>query len=79
MVPFRVLTSTAMEKIGTNWYHGADRARPVRKVPICWASRGVSDGTRTRDRLDHNQELYLLSYAHHAAALVGRRSESSSA
>jgi hypothetical protein len=31
----------------------------------------VSDGTRTRDRLDHNQELYLLSYAHHAAALLG--------
>jgi hypothetical protein len=28
-----------------------------------FASR-VSDGTRTRDRLDHNQELYLLSYAH---------------
>jgi hypothetical protein len=27
----------------------------------------VSDGTRTRDRLDHNQELYLLSYAHHGA------------
>ena len=25
----------------------------------------VSDGTRTRDRLDHNQELYRLSYAHH--------------
>jgi hypothetical protein len=24
----------------------------------------VSDGTRTRDRLDHNQELYQLSYAH---------------
>ena len=37
-------------------------------------SRGsgrVSDGTRTRDRLDHNQELYLLSYAHHVAALPG--------
>jgi hypothetical protein len=31
----------------------------------------VSDGTRTRDRLDHNQELYLLSYAHHAFALSG--------
>jgi hypothetical protein len=29
-------------------------------------SRRVSDGTRTRDRLDHNQELYQLSYAHHA-------------
>ena len=28
----------------------------------------MSDGTRTRDRLDHNQELYQLSYAHQAAA-----------
>jgi hypothetical protein len=27
---------------------------------------GVSDGTRTRDILDHNQVLYLLSYTHHA-------------
>ena len=26
----------------------------------------VSDGTRTRDHLDHNQELYQLSYAHRA-------------
>ncbi len=26
----------------------------------------MSDGTRTRDRLDHNQELYQLSYAHRA-------------
>jgi hypothetical protein len=26
--------------------------------------RGVSDGTRTRGHLDHNQELYQLSYAH---------------
>ena len=25
---------------------------------------GVSEGTRTPDRLDHNQELYQLSYAH---------------
>ncbi len=29
-------------------------------------SRGVSEGTRTPDRLDHNQELYQLSYAHQA-------------
>ena len=29
----------------------------------------VSDGARTRDRLDHNQELYQLSYAHHAICL----------
>ena len=27
----------------------------------------VSDGTRTHDRLDHNQELYQLSYAHRGA------------
>jgi hypothetical protein len=30
----------------------------------------VSDGTRTRDRLDHNQELYQLSYAHHGVLRV---------
>jgi hypothetical protein len=36
-----------------------------------FAAGRVSDGTRTRDRLDHNQELYLLSYAHHADALSG--------
>ncbi len=29
-----------------------------------FAALRVSDGTRTRDRLDHNQELYRLSYAH---------------
>src|SRR4051812_22663568 len=28
--------------------------------------RGVSDGARTRDILDHNQVLYQLSYTHHA-------------
>ena len=36
----------------------------------------MSDGTRTRDRLDHNQELYQLSYAHQVgsnlAVVVGR-------
>jgi hypothetical protein len=37
----------------------------------------VSDGTRTRDRLDHNQELYQLSYAHHVAARLGDGSQSS--
>ena len=30
----------------------------------------VSDGTRTRDRLDHNQELYQLSYAHQGVLRV---------
>jgi hypothetical protein len=28
----------------------------------------VSEGTRTPDRLDHNQELYQLSYAHRVGA-----------
>ncbi len=28
---------------------------------------GVSNGTRTRDILDHNQVLYQLSYTHHVA------------
>ena len=33
----------------------------------------VSDGTRTRDFLDHNQVLYQLSYTHHRAAGHSRR------
>ena len=32
---------------------------------VVMSDEEVSDGTRTRDRLDHNQELYQLSYAHH--------------
>ncbi len=37
------------------------RARPrILKQP----TMKVDDGTRTHDRLDHNQELYQLSYAH---------------
>ena len=30
----------------------------------------VSDGTRTRDILDHNQVLYQLSYTHHASGPI---------
>src|SRR4029077_9216343 len=30
-------------------------------------SKRVADRARTGDRLDHNQELYQLSYSHHAA------------
>ncbi len=37
-----------------------------REVLICRYFLEVSEGTRTPDRLDHNQELYQLSYAHHA-------------
>ena len=38
--------------------------RAVVAAQIACKSQGVSDGIRTRDRLDHNQELYRLSYAH---------------
>jgi hypothetical protein len=31
----------------------------------------VSNGTRTRDILDHNQVLYQLSYTHHDRSLSG--------
>ena len=31
------------------------------------APQKVSDGIRTRDRRDHNPELYQLSYAHQAS------------
>ena len=42
-----------------------DRDRRVAPNVQTW-SLEVSDGTRTRDHLDHNQELYQLSYAHRA-------------
>ena len=40
---------------------------PKENPAMCGAFRGVSEGTRTPDRLDHNQELYQLSYAHHGS------------
>ena len=53
-------------------YNPYDDAEPQDPAPsLAPLLRGVSDGIRTRDRLDHNQELYLLSYAHHGAALSG--------
>jgi hypothetical protein len=38
--------------------------RSAQKLADSWAFMKVSEGTRTPDRLDHNQELYQLSYAH---------------
>ena len=38
-----------------------------RLVLILHAILRVSDGSRTRDRRDHNPELYQLSYAHRGA------------
>ena len=46
---------------------GTTTTTKKQKARQCRASRRVSDGTRTRDHLDHNQELYQLSYAHRAA------------
>ena len=57
----------------------ADPARQscLEKIAIPRAL-GVSEGTRTPDRRDHNPELYQLSYAHQAprslAANPGRES-----
>jgi hypothetical protein len=38
-------------------------------VPICRAFLEVDDRIRTGDRLDHNQELYQLSYVHRVASI----------
>jgi hypothetical protein len=45
---------------------GRLRRRSRRTASGCEQKR-VSDGIRTRDRRDHNPELYQLSYAHHVA------------
>ena len=60
----------------SDWYSIGTRARLrlIGRVGRFPAVKGnplkVSDGTRTRDRLDHNQELYQLSYAHRARSNV---------
>jgi hypothetical protein len=53
-----------------DWTPGAGAGGSVSggKSPTCRRFERVSDGTRTRDHLDHNQELYQLSYAHRVAA-----------
>src|SRR5450756_741187 len=43
---------------------GRRSRRPVHRVD------GVKDGIRTRDRRDHNPELYQLSYLHHRSPLT---------
>ena len=42
----------------------APEPQNAKRPAITGRLRGVSDGARTHDRLDHNQELYQLSYAH---------------
>src|SRR5438270_8006011 len=45
----------------------ADTTKTTRRGGPPWR---VSDGTRTRDHLDHNQELYQLSYAHQGSRIL---------
>ena len=42
---------------------------PRRKRRLQRLLRGVDDRIRTGDRLDHNQELYQLSYVHRVASM----------
>ena len=45
---------------------GNSRRLRAGHLAICRPFLRVSDRIRTGDRLDHNQELYQLSYAHRA-------------
>jgi hypothetical protein len=54
-------------------------ARKKRQPRLTLSKIGVSDGTRTRDFLDHNQVLYQLSYTHHALVRREYRSVSRTA
>src|SRR5437588_10556521 len=57
------------------------RSREPTRYPVWRASAAgdvapasrVSEGTRTPDRLDHNQELYQLSYAHRGGLGIYQR------
>jgi hypothetical protein len=49
---------------GPQWSR-RDLLHEVQEIPDSRPLMRVSDGIRTHDRLDHNQELYQLSYAHH--------------
>jgi DNA-directed RNA polymerase specialized sigma24 family protein len=53
------LGSLRLDRTGAAQFRSRLTTWPARRV----ANR-VSDGIRTRDRRDHNPELYQLSYAH---------------
>jgi hypothetical protein len=61
-----------VESLDPDWTLSAPRANGSLEAN-CRLSRTflkVSDGIRTRDRRDHNPELYQLSYAHQAPSRV---------
>jgi hypothetical protein len=51
---------------------GAELPSDLGTMPHALEPGGVSDGTRTRDHLDHNQALYQLSYTHQGASCCSR-------
>ena len=53
-----------------------DHGRRKRQTASRLGSTRVSEGTRTPDHLDHNQELYQLSYAHRAGLNLAPRDRS---
>ncbi|MEA2233872.1 MAG: hypothetical protein QOD83_3688 [Solirubrobacteraceae bacterium] len=62
-------TRAQSRRLVPRWYLGArsNLLQIAANRSFAGTSTRVSEGTRTPDRLDHNQELYQLSYAHRAA------------
>ncbi len=67
-LPGLVRGCSRAERLAPQWHLSLDSQPhlPSGDLPICRSLLGVSDRTRTGDHLDHNQELYQLSYAHQA-------------
>jgi hypothetical protein len=67
-------TRAGLKKLGTvpkdllRYFAGVGTARGAIPRQLMAADPGVSDGSRTRDILDHNQVLYQLSYTHQGLA-----------
>ena len=55
--------------VSEEWEPGS---RIPRKLNVSKGLRGVANAVRTRDLLNHNQMLYLLSYSHHAVLIATR-------
>ena len=58
------ISRDSRHRAGRNLLDLSPSTNPKKAPLIGGISRQVSDGIRTHDRLDHNQELYQLSYAH---------------
>ena len=54
---------------GAHWCGWCQRFEIACEMSVICRAFKVSDRIRTGDRLDHNQELYQLSYAHRASSI----------